>query len=90
MFYLSLLQELRKADSDFSFVCPQYTVGKIADPVTEPREAEIEHRKQEDVLKRLSVVCFILIFFYSYVIYFKLYYGHCELAYQIISQRYII
>jgi endoribonuclease Dicer len=45
-------QDLRRFDEDFSFLMVQYTVDKVADPVTDPREAEAEHRKQEEVLKR--------------------------------------
>lgn len=33
----------------------QYTVEKIADPTTDNREAEIEHRKQEEVLKKFRM-----------------------------------
>lgn len=46
------LQDLRKLDENFSFLTPLYTVDKTSDPLTDPREAENEHRKQEDVLKR--------------------------------------
>uniref|UniRef100_A0A1B6DKN5 ribonuclease III n=1 Tax=Clastoptera arizonana TaxID=38151 RepID=A0A1B6DKN5_9HEMI len=57
-----LLSELRKFDPDFEFLCPQYTVEKTADPVIESREAELEHRKQEEVLKRFRMrECNILI-----------------------------
>nr|AUZ94233.1 dicer-1 [Recilia dorsalis] len=57
-----LFNELRRCDPDFSFISPQYTVSKVADPITEPREAEIEHRKQEEVLKRFRMrECNILI-----------------------------
>jgi endoribonuclease Dicer len=47
-----IFQDLRRFDEDFSFLMAQYTVDKVADPVIEPREAEVEHRKQEEVLKR--------------------------------------
>ncbi|XP_069696429.1 endoribonuclease Dcr-1 [Periplaneta americana] len=50
-----LLNDLRRHDEDFSFLMTQYTVDKVADPVTDPREAEIEHRKQEEVLKRFRM-----------------------------------
>nr|AFK29469.1 Dicer1 [Locusta migratoria]BAW35364.1 Dicer1 [Locusta migratoria] len=50
-----LLNEIRRNDEDYSFVAPQYTVDKEADPLTEPREAENEHRKQEEVLKRFRM-----------------------------------
>lgn len=36
------------------FVCAQYTVDKIADPVVDPKEAETEHKLQEEVLKRYN------------------------------------
>lgn len=50
-----LFHELHKNDPDFSNISTQYTVGKLADPISDPREAEIEHRKQEDVLKRFRM-----------------------------------
>ncbi|XP_067013187.2 endoribonuclease Dcr-1 [Anabrus simplex] len=50
-----LLNDLRRCDEEYSFLMAQYTVDKIADPVTDPREAEIEHRKQEEVLKRFRM-----------------------------------
>ncbi|BET01171.1 dsRNA_bind [Nesidiocoris tenuis] len=50
-----LFHELNKNDEDFKFVSTQYTVGKSADPVKDPREAESEYRKQEDVLKRFRM-----------------------------------
>ncbi|XP_075228010.1 endoribonuclease Dcr-1 isoform X2 [Lycorma delicatula] len=57
-----LLNDLRRHDEDFSYVGAQFTVGKIADPVTEPREYELEHRKQEEVLKRFRMrECNILV-----------------------------
>nr|WDW26279.1 dicer-1 [Amrasca biguttula biguttula] len=57
-----LFNELRRCDPNFAFLSPQYTVGKTADPITEPREAEIEHRKQEEVLKRFRIrECNVLI-----------------------------
>lgn len=33
----------------------QYTVEKIADPIIDSREAETEHRKQEEVLKKFRM-----------------------------------
>jgi len=45
-------QDLRQFDEDFTFLMTQYTVDKVADPVTDPREAKAERRKQEKVLKR--------------------------------------
>ncbi|RZF36221.1 hypothetical protein LSTR_LSTR008547 [Laodelphax striatellus] len=49
------LNDLKRNDPDLNHVCAQFTVSKIADPVKEPREAEIEHRKQEEVLKRYGM-----------------------------------
>ncbi|XP_039288314.1 LOW QUALITY PROTEIN: endoribonuclease Dcr-1 [Nilaparvata lugens] len=49
------LNDLKRNDPDLNHVCAQFTVSKIADPVKEPREAEIEHRKQEEVLKRFRM-----------------------------------
>jgi hypothetical protein len=46
------LQDIRRFDEDFSFIMAQYTVDKVTDPMTDSREAEAEHRKQEEVLKR--------------------------------------
>lgn len=37
---------------DFGWIQPQYTVDKEADPITEPKEFEIEHKKQEETLRR--------------------------------------
>lgn len=39
-------------DDDFWWVSALYCVDKIADPSKEPREAENEHRRQEDVLRK--------------------------------------
>ncbi|KAL5284380.1 DICER1 family protein [Megaselia abdita] len=50
-----LLCELSKHDKNLSFIRVQYTVDRVADPVTEPKEAEQEHRRQEDVLKRFRM-----------------------------------
>ncbi|KAK9499033.1 hypothetical protein O3M35_003549 [Rhynocoris fuscipes] len=50
-----LFHDLYKNDPDFANITTQYTVGKIANPQLDPREAEIEHRKQEDVLKRFRM-----------------------------------
>ncbi|KAJ1531645.1 hypothetical protein ONE63_000316 [Megalurothrips usitatus] len=53
LFYL--LNEVRRYDEKLSYLGVQYTVEKTADPVTEPRDAEQEHRKQEEVLKRFRM-----------------------------------
>lgn len=50
-----LLCELSKYDKNLSFLRVQYTVDRVADPVTEPKDAEQEHRRQEDVLKRFRM-----------------------------------
>ncbi|KAF6212369.1 hypothetical protein GE061_012891 [Apolygus lucorum] len=50
-----LFYELNRNDEDFKYVSTQYTVGKSADPLTDPREAENEYKKQEDVLKRFRM-----------------------------------
>ncbi|XP_063233868.1 endoribonuclease Dcr-1 isoform X2 [Bacillus rossius redtenbacheri] len=47
--------ELRHSDRQLSFLSPQYTMEKTMDPVAEPREAEAEHRQQEEVLKRFRM-----------------------------------
>ncbi|XP_050424897.1 endoribonuclease Dcr-1 [Adelges cooleyi] len=48
-----LLLDLKNSDKDeFSWLQPQYTVDKEADPISEPKEFEIEHRKQEETLRR--------------------------------------
>ncbi|KAF2884859.1 hypothetical protein ILUMI_21336 [Ignelater luminosus] len=39
-------------DDDYWWVSAQYTVEKIADPIKEPREAELEYRRQEEVLRK--------------------------------------
>nr|CAD7454254.1 unnamed protein product [Timema tahoe] len=48
----NMLNDVRNHDDDLSYLCPQFTVDKIADPAVDLREAESEHRKQEEVLKR--------------------------------------
>ncbi|XP_058442684.1 endoribonuclease Dcr-1 [Malaya genurostris] len=50
MFYESV-----RSDPHLNYINVQYTVDKTADPLTEPKEAEIEHRKQEEVLKRFRM-----------------------------------
>lgn len=51
----SLFCEMSKHDPELVFLNVQYTIDKTADPVLEPKEAENEHRKQEDVLKRFRM-----------------------------------
>jgi endoribonuclease Dicer len=43
---------------DFGWIQPQYTVDKEADPITEPKEFEIEHKKQEETLRRYRYINF--------------------------------
>lgn len=48
----SFVAEMAKHDPDLNFLCVQYTAEKEADPITEAAKYEVEHRKQEEVLKR--------------------------------------
>lgn len=50
-----LFCEVSRHNPDLKFLNVQYTVNKTADPVTEPKEAETEHRKQEEVLKKFRM-----------------------------------
>lgn len=46
-------QDLKKYDNEnFWWVSPQFTTEKTADPEKEPRDAEIQHRNLEDVLRK--------------------------------------
>lgn len=40
---------------NFGWIQPQYTVDKEANPITEPKEYEIEHKKQEETLRRFGL-----------------------------------
>lgn len=51
----NLLCEMSRHDPNLDFLCVQFTVDRIADPITETKEAEVEHRKQEEVLKRFRM-----------------------------------
>uniref|UniRef100_A0A1Q3G192 ribonuclease III n=1 Tax=Culex tarsalis TaxID=7177 RepID=A0A1Q3G192_CULTA len=51
----SLLYEAVRSDPRLGYINVQYTVDKSANPITEPKEAEVEHRKQEEVLKRFRM-----------------------------------
>nr|XP_029717928.1 endoribonuclease Dcr-1 isoform X1 [Aedes albopictus] len=51
----SLFYESIRSDPQLAYINVQYTVDKTADPIKEPKEAEIEHRKQEEVLKRFRM-----------------------------------
>lgn len=50
-----LLAEMSRHDSDLKFIKCQFTTDRVADPITEPKEAEVEHRRQEEVLKRFRM-----------------------------------
>lgn len=47
-----MLQTLSQCDDSFWWLSPLYTVDKIIDPIKEPREAESEHHRQEEVLRK--------------------------------------
>lgn len=51
----SLFYEASKNDPDLKFLMAQYTVDRVADPLTESKQAENEHRRQEEVLKRFRM-----------------------------------
>lgn len=50
-----LLCEVSRHDADLKFLNVQYTINKTADPIKESKEAESEHRKQEEVLKKFRM-----------------------------------
>ncbi|KAH8316048.1 hypothetical protein KR074_010518 [Drosophila pseudoananassae] len=50
-----LLAEMSRRDPSLKFLRCQYTTDRVADPATEPKEAELEHRRQEEVLKRFRM-----------------------------------
>ncbi|XP_030371583.1 endoribonuclease Dcr-1 [Scaptodrosophila lebanonensis] len=50
-----LLAEMSRRDPNLKFLRCQYTTDRVADPTTEPKEAESEHRRQEEVLKRFRM-----------------------------------
>ncbi|XP_055849068.1 endoribonuclease Dcr-1 [Episyrphus balteatus] len=50
-----LLAEMSRHDSQLKFLKCQFTTDRVADPIAEPKEAELEHRRQEDVLKRFRI-----------------------------------
>ncbi|XKL67863.1 hypothetical protein PGB90_003354 [Kerria lacca] len=58
-----LLSDLKRYDADnFWWLSPQFTTEKTADPNKEPRDAEIQHRNLEDVLRKFRTrECNILI-----------------------------
>uniref|UniRef100_A0A6B2EBS1 ribonuclease III n=1 Tax=Phlebotomus kandelakii TaxID=1109342 RepID=A0A6B2EBS1_9DIPT len=51
----SLLYEVSKAEGELNYLSVQYIVDKVADPLKEVKQAESEHRKQEEVLKRFRM-----------------------------------
>ncbi|CAO1443231.1 unnamed protein product [Diamesa tonsa] len=51
----SLFCEISRHDPELKFLNVQYTVCKSAHPINESNEAETEHRKQEDVLKKFRM-----------------------------------
>lgn len=58
----NLCYEASKCDAGLNFLMVQYTVDRAADPVTESKQAENEHRRQEEVLKRFRMhACNLLI-----------------------------
>lgn len=58
----NLCYEASKNDPDLNFLMVQYTVDRAADPITESKQAENEHRRQEEVLKRFRMhACNLLI-----------------------------
>ncbi|XP_054081108.1 endoribonuclease Dcr-1 [Zeugodacus cucurbitae] len=50
-----LLSEMSRHDSELKFLKCQFTTDRVADPISEPKEAEVEHRRQEEVLKRFRM-----------------------------------
>ncbi|EFA11550.2 dicer-1 [Tribolium castaneum] len=58
----ALLCVMSKSDEEYWWVSVSFSVNKIADPVREPREAESEHKRQEEVLRKYrSHECNIMI-----------------------------
>ncbi|CAH1964499.1 unnamed protein product [Acanthoscelides obtectus] len=58
----ALLCMLSQQDDDFWWISTLFSVEKVADPVKEPREAEHEHKTQEEVLRKFrSHECNILV-----------------------------
>lgn len=50
-----LFCEVSRHDPDLKYLNVQYCLNKTADPITESKEAESEHRKQEEVLKKFRM-----------------------------------
>ncbi|XP_077280882.1 endoribonuclease Dcr-1 [Temnothorax americanus] len=53
LFYL--LSEICKHDEDLHFLSPLYTIERNIDDIGYSRDLEMEHRKQEEVLKRFRI-----------------------------------
>lgn len=51
----AFIYEMSKHDTDLDYLSVQYTGDKVADPITESKQFENEHRKQEEVLKRFRM-----------------------------------
>lgn len=51
----SFIYEMTKHDPDLEYLSVQYTGDRVADPITESKQFENEHRKQEEVLKRFRM-----------------------------------
>lgn len=51
----SFICEMSKHDQDLDFLSCQFTGDRSADPITECKQFENEHRKQEEVLKRFRM-----------------------------------
>lgn len=53
----TVLQELSDIGGDFAWIFPQYTVEARESVKDDPRAAEAEHKKQEEVLRRYAGSC---------------------------------
>lgn len=51
----NLFCEMTRSDPDYNYINVQYTVDKVANPLIDSKEAEAEHRKQEEVLKKFRM-----------------------------------
>lgn len=58
----SFISEMSRNDPNLEYLSVQYTGDRLADPLTESKQFENEHRKQEEVLKRFRMhTCNLLI-----------------------------
>lgn len=55
IFNTNYLQEIYKHDEDLQFLSPLYTIERTNDDIGYSRDLEMEHRKQEEVLKRFRI-----------------------------------